>query len=215
MIEQLDAGMPVLTTFTYWNPVDTGETLDDIYFYDWGADINTAADAEIAGGPDESWTAGATGHAVTVVGYLEDHDLGDGNGEQDWLIVHDNWSNTEEDVAIPWENWDYMVIAEPGADQLPTETTDIDGPDTADSGEVFELSWTPVSNATYYKIQWAISADFTSPQEHDTDIGSLDYSYENSHTVIKANRTYYYRIKPINMSGHGSWGATHSILISP
>jgi len=214
--QQLDDGMPVFVTFNYWNPVGDLYNLDDIYFYDWGADIDTADDATIPG-PDESWTNGGVGHAVTAVGYLEDYDIGDGGGEQDWLIVHDNWSNTEENVAIPWNNWDYMIVAEPGPDVLPAETTTMhDFPAyNVDSGETFEMSWYPVSNATRYKIEWDTDGNFGSPQELDTDTGSLDYTYSTSHTPGKVARTYYYRIKPMNYVGHGDWSPTYSVTVNP
>ncbi len=52
------------------------------------------------------------GHAVTTVGFLK----GDPDGERGslpntfWVIVHDNWASTPQNLAIPWENINGIVF---------------------------------------------------------------------------------------------------------
>ena len=66
--------------------------------------------------PEEYWTYGDIGHAVTGVGYKLNWDP-DGAGpipSADWVIVHDNWATTPENVAIPWANWMCLWHVNPG-----------------------------------------------------------------------------------------------------
>jgi hypothetical protein len=113
---EIDAGRPVVVSFTYWNPVDedaaiidpeTGETID---LFAWGTPTNYSVD------PVEYWDEGI-GHAVTGVGYVLNWDP-DGAGPlgaADYVIVHDNWSTTPENVAIPWLNWKCLFPVDPGS----------------------------------------------------------------------------------------------------
>lgn len=118
--DEIDAGRPLVTCFTYWNPVDediavvdpeTGETIDVFSWGDWMA-------GSMPPNPEEYWTDDI-GHAVTGVGYILDWDP-DGSGplgEDDYVIVHDNWPTTPRNVAIPWANWKSSHAADPGADE--------------------------------------------------------------------------------------------------
>jgi len=105
----IDNGLPLVVTFDFWNPVDksiavvdpeTGETINVFVWGDW-------VSSSPPGNPEEYWTYGDVGHAVTGVGYILGWDP-DGAGpipSADWVIVHDNWPTTPENVAIPWANW--------------------------------------------------------------------------------------------------------------
>ena len=62
--------------------------------------------------PNEKWNEKqGIGHAVTAVGFLEGDP--DGSGplpETRWVIVHDNWASTPENIAIPWKNINGVVF---------------------------------------------------------------------------------------------------------
>jgi hypothetical protein len=116
--DEIDAGRPLVVSFTWWNPVDediavidpeTGETID---VFSWGEQVPSSYD------PEEYWDEGI-GHAVTGVGYILDWDP-DGSGplgEEDYVIVHDNWPPTPINVAIPWANWNCLYAVDPGLDE--------------------------------------------------------------------------------------------------
>jgi hypothetical protein len=115
---EIDAGRPLVVSFSYWNPVDediavidpeTGETID---VFSWGEPKYYSTD------PEESW-GGDIGHAVTGVGYILAWDP-DGSGPlppQDYVIVYDNWASTPKNIAIPWANWKCLFAVDPGADE--------------------------------------------------------------------------------------------------
>jgi hypothetical protein len=104
---EIDNGRPLVVSFDYWNPIfkmnvtdpETGETIS---VHDWGAPKYYSTD------PIESWDPyNDLGHAVTGVGYILQWDP-DGAGPilpADWVIIHDNWASTPENVAIPWAWW--------------------------------------------------------------------------------------------------------------
>lgn len=116
---EINAGRPLVVSFDYWNPVDkdiavidpkTGETID---VFVWGDSMP----GSLPPNPEEYWTYGDIGHAVTGVGYILNWDP-DGSGpipSADWVIVHDNWATTPENVAIPWANWMCLQAVDPGA----------------------------------------------------------------------------------------------------
>jgi hypothetical protein len=116
--DEIDAGRPLVTCFSYWNPVDEGiafpdpETGETIDVFSWGEDLGFSQDPN----PEEYWTDDI-GHAVTGVGYILNWDP-DGDGTEfspaDYVIVHDNWASTPENVAIPWANWKSNHSADPG-----------------------------------------------------------------------------------------------------
>jgi hypothetical protein len=117
---EIDAGRPLVVCFKFWHPVDediafpdpeTGETID---VFSWGAQVGSSED------PDETWNLEygeeCIGHAVTGVGYILNWDP-DGSGplgSADYVIVHDNWSSTPENVAIPWAFWNSSHAVDPG-----------------------------------------------------------------------------------------------------
>lgn len=110
-------GRPLVVSFDYWNPVDkdiavtdpeTGEAID---VFVWGDFMP----GSLPPNPEEYWTYGDIGHAVTGVGYILAWDP-DGAGpipSADWVIVHDNWATTPENVAIPWANWMCLFAVSP------------------------------------------------------------------------------------------------------
>ena len=115
---EIDAGRPLVVSFSWWNPVDediavvdpeTGETID---VFSWGEYVPGSYD------PEEYWDDDI-GHAVTGVGYILGWDP-DGSGplgEEDYVIVHDNWGPTPKNIAIPWVNWKCLYAVDPGADE--------------------------------------------------------------------------------------------------
>ncbi|MEM1692251.1 MAG: hypothetical protein QXK45_06245 [Thermofilaceae archaeon] len=125
-LSSIEKGVPAILSFSYWNPVKgvyreitardfAGHRVGlAVTFYLWGEPIpSTEAlrkkDPKI---PEEAWDEKAgIGHAVTGVGWLKGDP--DGTGplpETFWLILHDNWSTTAENVAIPWENLLAIVV---------------------------------------------------------------------------------------------------------
>jgi len=117
---EIDAGRPLVTCFSYWNPQPVGinytdpETEEVIHVFKWGDDVPCSYD------PEECWDDDI-GHAVTGVGYILDWDPDGSSGplpQDDYVIVHDNWPTTPMNVAIPWANWNNSShAADPGADE--------------------------------------------------------------------------------------------------
>jgi hypothetical protein len=108
------ANRPAIMTFMYWNPVSTGTVENGITFYSWGNAISntegaTLEDTEIWEDWYEDYIGGGAeysdGHSVTAIGYVEDYDAGDGDGEQDWVIFHDSWDTIAGTGAIPLDKW--------------------------------------------------------------------------------------------------------------
>lgn len=109
---EIDNGRPLVVSFDYWNPLPGGANVTDpetgelISPYYWGGYMSFS----LPPNPDEYWTPGDIGHAVTAVGYILNWDP-DGAGPApltDYVIVHDNWPTTPENVAIPWANWNCL-----------------------------------------------------------------------------------------------------------
>jgi hypothetical protein len=108
--KEIDNGRPLVVSFDYWNPDDkhigvtdpeSGETID---VFAWNI---TNPGGSHDPDPEEVWTYGTIGHAVTGVGYILNWDP-DGSGPlplTDYVIVHDNWPTTPENVAVPWAWW--------------------------------------------------------------------------------------------------------------
>jgi hypothetical protein len=106
---EIDNGRPLVVSFDFWNPVDKGinytdpQTGETISVFVWGNYTSSSHYPD----PDEYWDYGNIGHAVTGVGYILNWDP-DGAGpipSAGWVIVHDNWATTPENVAIPWAWW--------------------------------------------------------------------------------------------------------------
>jgi hypothetical protein len=110
---EINAGRPLVVSFDYWNPVskainytdpETGETIDVFTWGDW-------MPGSLPPNPEEYWSTGDIGHAVTGVGYIKNWDP-DGAGpilSADWVIVHDTWATTvPKNMAIPWANWNCL-----------------------------------------------------------------------------------------------------------
>ncbi|MBN2364918.1 MAG: hypothetical protein EH225_02105 [Calditrichaeota bacterium] len=102
---EINDGNPVKLDFLHWNIIPTGDTLidpgppaDTIFIYRWGPVEPTSAFNPEA--PWEEWNLetgeNSIGHSVTGVGYIID--------TLQFAIVHDNWANTPENVAIPWNH---------------------------------------------------------------------------------------------------------------
>jgi len=104
----IEIGIPVILCFAFWHPITAASLVlsssaggaVSVTLYEWGDPIQSTTDLrkEDPKIPDESWDdKSGIGHAVTGVGVLKDR-------ERMWAIVHDNWSTTEENVAIPWDH---------------------------------------------------------------------------------------------------------------
>lgn len=111
LMQEIDAGRPLVMSFAHWslgnsatNSVGMPPGMASVTFYNWGAPT-TSGDSDGDSTPDEFWDLGSgIGHTVTAVGYVIGCDP-DGFGPlpmADWVIVHDNWSSTPADVAVPW-----------------------------------------------------------------------------------------------------------------
>ena len=114
---EIDAGRPLVVSFSYWNPMFTQisypdpETEETINVFAWGEYKSYSTD------PVEYWDEGI-GHAVTGVGYILNWDP-DGSGplpSDDYVIVHDNWVTTPENIALPWANWKCLFAVDPGSE---------------------------------------------------------------------------------------------------
>ena len=115
---EINSGKPLVVTFDFWNPVDKGINYTDpatgetINVYVWG----NYTSGSYPPNPEEYWTPGDIGHAVTGVGYIKWWDP-DGVGgpipAADWVIVHDTWNTTAENVAIPWAWYDCLFPVSP------------------------------------------------------------------------------------------------------
>jgi hypothetical protein len=92
---------------------------------DWGLDYFTFGPYQSESDPElgESWNGEqgdrAIGHAVTVVGYIPAGSADDVSAQRntDWLIVHDNWSITPRNVAVPFgSHWVANTLVFPDFD---------------------------------------------------------------------------------------------------
>ncbi len=113
-------GVPPILSFTYWNPMivkeeKIGEEKILTYFAAWGEPLSSTEmlHKENPKVPNEEWNEKeGIGHAVTAVGFFE----GDPDGASGplpstlWVIVHDNWASTPQNLAIPWENINGIVF---------------------------------------------------------------------------------------------------------
>jgi hypothetical protein len=113
---EINAGRPLVVSFTYWNPVSVGinvtdpETGEVIDVFSWGLPIPNSPPPY----PEEYWSTGI-GHAVTGVGYILNWDPDGAGGlpSADYVIVYDNWATTPKNIAIPWANWKCLFAVNP------------------------------------------------------------------------------------------------------
>jgi hypothetical protein len=112
----IDTGFPLVVSFDYWNLLPGVNVTDPqsgeiISVFDWGTNYGYSMPPD----PEETWYIGDIGHAVTGVGYILNWDP-DGAGSlplADYVIVHDNWATTPENVAVPWANWGCLFPVNP------------------------------------------------------------------------------------------------------
>ena len=121
--EEIDLGNPVKLDFMYWNISPTGEYIydsefaeDTIFIFEWGSVISESGTVDERD-PSESWNLqegdGNIGHAVTAIGYIENYVQ-----DTSYVIVHDNWANTPQNIAVPWLSskitaWFFYHLPEP------------------------------------------------------------------------------------------------------
>jgi hypothetical protein len=116
VMAEIDTNRTLILSFSYWNPVPTGQSIAQTgtnsesalggTYYTWGA----APPPGVTQGEDWNFydNDNALGHAVTCVGYILHGDADDKwnqvglAGPTDWVIVHDNWSTTTRNVIIPF-----------------------------------------------------------------------------------------------------------------
>lgn len=111
----IDMNCALIVSFQHWslketglatnNPAGNAEAEAGWTYYTFDIFTNTS-DGELS----EVWTDSdhgeAVGHAVTAVGYIEAGTPYDIYGDTDWVIVHDNWSQTPRNVAVPYgQEW--------------------------------------------------------------------------------------------------------------
>jgi len=100
---EINASRPLIVVWNFWNPTNAYYNSEDGYtYYDWG-DHTTSSSV-----PVEEWNSSQElGHATTGVGYKTNYSPpGSGKAATNWVIVHDNWSTTATDVAIPFAHND-------------------------------------------------------------------------------------------------------------
>lgn len=115
---QINNGRPLVVSFTYWNLVSTGISVTDpqsgenITVFSWNT---TNPGFSAPPNPEEYWTTGQIGHAVTGVGYILNWNPTNSGTPANYVIVHDTWATTPENVAIPWANWMCLFAVDPGS----------------------------------------------------------------------------------------------------
>ena len=125
LLGSIEKQIPPVACFTYWNPViiekekiEIGSEKVLLYFAEWGEHLSSTQvlHKENPKVPIEEWNEKeGIGHAVTVVGFIK----GDPDGERGplpntlWVIVHDNWASTLENIVIPWDHVAGVVVFAP------------------------------------------------------------------------------------------------------
>jgi len=125
LLGSIEKQIPPVACFTYWNPViiekeevEIGSEKVLLYFAEWGEHLSSTEmlHKENPKVPIEEWNEKeGIGHAVTVVGFIK----GDPDGERGplpntlWVIVHDNWASTLENIVIPWDHVAGVVVFAP------------------------------------------------------------------------------------------------------
>jgi hypothetical protein len=114
---EINDGRPVKVDFTHWNIYFSGTifidslTQDTAYIYNWGSPVINSFQVNPEAPPEE-WNLEEgldnIGHAVTGVGYII-HTQPNPN----YAVVHDNWSTTHKNVAIPWAYWKASLAMDP------------------------------------------------------------------------------------------------------
>jgi hypothetical protein len=95
---------------------------NSIHFFLWDTAVASTGYPD----PAEQWyfdeKPNSVGHAVTGVGFLLGWDIDEGGPlpMMDWIICHDNWPTTPENVAVPWVDslWIATFTADPGPDTI-------------------------------------------------------------------------------------------------
>jgi hypothetical protein len=136
---EIGMGRPVKLDFIYWNPIPTGDSIfvpisgsesEIVHIYTWGPQIGHTDQPGWQDVPWERWNLEREpldhniGHAVTGVGYIID--------TLEFAIVHDNWSATPKNIAIPWrDNQGMPMVTAMISVTLPPAIVKMSLPDTA------------------------------------------------------------------------------------
>ena len=114
---EIDSNRTLILTFQHWSIANTalGVPQSGTLTNESAFGYTNYTFTTYTGGPndeDEYWNLYdndmTLGHAVTCVGYINAGDTADPfrlppyNSPTDWVIVHDNWSSTPRNVAVPY-----------------------------------------------------------------------------------------------------------------
>lgn len=211
--DMIDDGRPFIASFDYWNPVEeniTVEIEDTFEVHTWGGSVTDTTQSDwfgVGGTPTEYWTTDEVGHATTAVGYLGNYDAGDGSGVQDWIIVHDNWSSTAENVMIPFEQWLQLTYVWPNDNAAPVTPENVTATDPILELQPFTVSWEVLPSATYYEVQYYWDEDpatiFTSTTSEGDNDGEVMPIITNVPYVH--NTTLWIQVRAVNNEGESEW----------
>ena len=87
VVSEINAHRPLIAVWDWWNPINPDHRWGDGFTYcDLGPNIEPAP-GNLVGG-----------HAVTIVGYIDD-----GGGGMGRVVAHDNWYTTDRDIVMKWK----------------------------------------------------------------------------------------------------------------
>lgn len=153
--------------------------------------------------PHEDWffesKDESVGHAVTGIGYLENYDP-DSTGpipRTDWIICHDNWKSSPENIAIPWQEWIATINAFLGKDTIKpvlfcTDTTvylDNNGQFTIDESFVLDSIWDNIGIDTIILSHHLFTCSDVDPQSVDITAADTDDNIAQCNVSVSVNDT--------------------------
>jgi len=213
---EIDNDRPAKIDFMHWNIFFTGNlvidsvTLDTVYLYDWGNPVYNSQAVDSAA-PIENWNLenGFTGigHAVTGVGYLYY-----GQPDSFYAIVHDNWSITPGNIAVPWFYWNATMAMDPGSSVVKMDEDFItiekfklfqNYPNPFNPNTTIEFS-IPKSEFVTLKIYNTLGQEVAILVSEQLSRGNYKYTWDASEF---ASGIYYYKINA------GSFVKTKKLLI--
>ena len=100
VVSEINAHRPLIAVWDWWNPINPDHRWGDGFAYcDLGPNIEPAPNENVGG------------HAVTIVGYIDD-----GGGGMGRVIAHDNWYTTDRDIVMKWKETARTIYALCGPD---------------------------------------------------------------------------------------------------
>ncbi len=215
--QEINAGRPVWVSFSYWNPESVGYSYNNVYFYDWGTAVTQSSSATNAD-PDanEQWQTSSNwtlsvGHGATAIGYIENYDAG--TGSNNWVIVHDTWDTTPENLAIPFENWIASTHITLQANSTPEAPEMYDPGFTSADGIAYNVGWSKEQGATTYCWEVDDNSSFLSAIGACSFNGSTNYM-PGSTAATSGYATYYYRVRACNTYGCSAFSNTVDMIVT-